>query len=94
MVGEKGSASSTSHNNITLEGTSLDQITKYKFLDIWMDKTLPFSLQNLFLIFTMGSTFTPPVKLPLVQMMILLLFNYVDVICRAACKGALRKLVH
>lgn len=104
MVGRKGAASSTSLNITTLEGTSLYQVIEYKYLDVWLDNTVSFSLHinklqakikaKLGFIFKMGSTFTPSAKLTLVQMTILPLFNYGDVIYRAACKSALGKLVH
>lgn len=90
MVGRKGAASSTSLNITTLEGTSLDQVTEYKYLDIWLDNTLSFSLHinklqakikaKLGFIFKMGSTFTPSAKPNLVQMTIFPLFNYGELV--------------
>ena len=101
--GRKGSATPPIGHNITsLEGTTLEQVTEYKYLGIWLDNTLSFlphinKLQSkikakLGFLYRMRSTLTRSAKLTLVQMTILPMLDYGDIIYRSACKGALEKL--
>lgn len=74
-----------------------NQVTKYKYLGIWLDNTLSFSLQakikaKLAFLFRMRSTSTPFAKLAPVKMTIFTLLDYGDVIYRTACESALGKL--
>ena len=98
----KGSAPFLPQEIKTLDGTVLDQVTEYKYLGIWLDNTLSFShhinkLQSkikckLGFLYRMRSTFTSAARLTLVQMVILPMLDYGDVIYRSACKGSLQKL--
>lgn len=86
----------------TSEGLELDIVTSYKYLGVWLDGTLSFSqhiskLQakvksRLGLLYCNRSSFTPAAKLTLIQMTILPMLNYGDVIYRSAGKGALERL--
>lgn len=100
--GRKVSVPLSARDITTLDGAILDQVSEYKYLGIWLDSTLSFShhisrLQSkvkskIGFLYRMRSTFTPSAKLTLVQMTILPMFDYGDVIYRSACKGALQKL--
>ncbi|XP_059181664.1 epidermal growth factor receptor kinase substrate 8-like [Centropristis striata] len=83
-------------NITTSEGTSLDQVTVYKYLGIWLDSTLSFSnhisnIQSrvkakLGFLYRNRFTFTSSAKLTLIKMTILPMIDYGDIIYRSACK--------
>ena len=89
-------------NITTPDGTVLNQVTEYKYLGIWLDSTLSFShhissLQSrvkskLGFLYRMRSTFTASARLTIIQMTILPMLDYGDVIYRSASKGLLQKL--
>ena len=86
----------------TSEGLELEVVTSYKYLGVWLDGTLSFSqhiskLQTkvksrLDFLYRNRSSFTPVAKLTLIQMTILPMLDYRDVIYRSAGKGALKRL--
>ena len=87
----------------TSEGSELEVVTSYKYLEVWLDGALSISQHILKLQTKVTSTlgfryrnrpsFTPAAKLTLIQMTILPLLDYGDVIYRSASKGALEWLV-
>ena len=86
----------------TSEGLELEVVTSYKYLGVWLDGTLSFSqhiskLQakvksRLGFLYRNRSSFTPAAKLTLIQMTILPMLDYGDIIYRSAGKGALERL--
>ena len=84
------------------EGLELEVVTSYKYLGVWLDGTLSFSqhiskLQakvksRLGFLYRNHFSFTPAAKLTLIQMSILPMLDYRDVIYRSAGKGALEWL--
>uniref|UniRef100_A0A673W9L0 BHLH domain-containing protein n=1 Tax=Salmo trutta TaxID=8032 RepID=A0A673W9L0_SALTR len=84
------------------EGSELEVVTSYKYLGVWLDSTLSFSqdiskLQvkvksRLGFLYCNRSCFTPAAKLTLIQMTILPMLDYGDIIYRSAGKGALVRL--
>jgi hypothetical protein len=86
----------------TSEGLELEVVTSYKYFGVLLDSTLAFSqhiskLQakvksRLGLLYRNHSTFTPIAKLTLIQMTILHMLDYGDIIYRSAGKGALEQL--
>ena len=85
----------------TYEGLELEVVTSYKYLGVWIDGALSFSqhiskLQakvksRLVFLYRNRSSFTPAAKLTLIQMTILPMLDYGDVIYRSAGKGALER---
>ena len=86
-------------DNIREDSSELEVVTSYKYLGVWLDGTLSFS-QNISKLQAkvksrLGSldcnrsSFTPAVKLTLIQMTML---DYGDIIYRSAGKGALERL--
>ena len=83
----------------TSEGLELEVVTSYQYLGVWLDSTLSFSqhiskLQakvksRLGFHYHNRSPFTIAVKLTLIQMTIIPMLDYGDVIYRLADKGAL-----
>ena len=83
----------------TSEGLELEVVTSYKYLGVWLDGTLSFSqhiskLQakvksRLGFLYRNRSSFTPAAKLTLIQMTILCMLDYGDVIYTLVGKGAL-----
>ena len=86
----------------TFEGLDLEVVTSYKYLGVWLDGTLSFSQQisklqgkvksRLGFLYRNRSSFTPAGKLTLIQMIVLPMLDYQDVIYRSAGKGALKQL--
>ena len=86
----------------TSDDLELEVVTSYKYLGVWLDGTLFFSLKISKLQSIVKSThgflyrnrsfFTPVAKLTLIQMTILPMLDYRDVIYRSAVKGALEQL--
>ena len=83
----------------TSEGLELEVVTSYKYLGVWLDSTLSFSQHISKLqakvksrLYRNRSSFTPAAKLTLIQMTILPMLDYGDVIYRSAGKGALNRL--
>ncbi|CDQ80192.1 unnamed protein product [Oncorhynchus mykiss] len=78
----------------TSDGLELEIVTSYKYLGVWLDGTLSFSqhiskLQAnvksiLGFLYCNRSSFTPAAKLTLIQMTILPMLDYGDVIYRSA----------
>uniref|UniRef100_A0A3B1KHQ9 Reverse transcriptase domain-containing protein n=1 Tax=Astyanax mexicanus TaxID=7994 RepID=A0A3B1KHQ9_ASTMX len=87
---------------VTLEGDKIGQVNEYKYLGIWLDNTLSFSthinkLQSnvkskIGYLYRTRSSLSRNTKLTLVQMTILPMFDYGDVVYRSACKSLLHKL--
>jgi hypothetical protein len=83
----------------TSEGLELEVVTSYKYLGVWLDNTLSFSqhisnlqakvTSRLGFLYCNHSSFTPAAKLTLIQMTILPMLDYGDIIYRSASKGAL-----
>jgi hypothetical protein len=83
----------------TSEGLELEVVTSYKYLGVWLDFTLSFSqhisklLANvksrLGFFYRNHSSFTPAAKLSLIQMTILPMLDYGDILFS---KGALERL--
>ena len=86
----------------TSECLELEVVTSYKYLGVWLDSTLSFSqhiskLQakvksRLCFLYRNRSSFTLAAKLTLIQMTILPMLHYGDIIYRLAGKGALEWL--
>ena len=86
----------------TSEGLELEVVTSYKYLGVWLDGTLSFSRyiskleakvkSRLGFLYRNHSSFIPAAKLTLIQMTILPMPDYADVIYRSAGKGALEWL--
>jgi hypothetical protein len=86
----------------TDEGLELEVFTSYKYLGVRLDGTLSFSqhiskLQakiksRLGFLYRNHSSFTPAAKLTLLQMTILHMLDYGDVIYRSSGKGALKRI--
>ena len=86
----------------TSEGLELEVVTSYKYLGVWLEGTLSFSqhiskLQakvksRLGFLYRNRSSFTPAAKLSLIQMTILPILDYGDIIYRSAGEGALERL--
>ena len=86
----------------TSEGLELDVVTSHKYLGVWLDVALSFSqhiskLQakvksRLRFLYRNRSSFAPAAKLTLIQMTILPMLDYGDIIYRFAGKGALKQL--
>ena len=86
----------------TSEGLELEVVTAYKYLGVWLDGTLSFTqhiskLQakvksRLGFLYRNRTSFTPAAKLTLIQMTILPVLDYGDIIYRLAGKGALERL--
>ena len=86
----------------TSEGLELEVVTSYKYLWVWIDGTLAFSqhiskLQakvksRLGFLYRNHSSFTTAAKVTLIQMTILPMLDYGDVIYRSAGKGAIEWL--
>ena len=84
------------------EGLKLEAVTSYKYLGERLDGTLSLSqhiskLQakvktRLGFLYRNRSSFTPAAKLPLIQITILPMLDYGEVIYRSAGKGALERL--
>ena len=73
---------------VAADGQNLQLVSTYKYLTKLQSKVkarLSFLYRN-------RSSFTTSAKLTLVQMTVLPLFDYGDVIYRSACKGALERL--
>ena len=87
---------------VAADGQNLQLVSTYKYLGDWIDSNLSFAdhltkLQSkvkarLSFLYRNRSSFTTSAKLTLVQMTVLPLFDYGDVIYRSACKGALERL--
>ncbi len=98
----KGATPPPALNITTSTGTPLDQVSVYKYLGIWLDSTLSFSnhisnLQSkvkakLGFLYRNRLTFTTSAKLTLINLTILPMLDYGDIIYRSACKGILSKL--
>ena len=79
------------------EGLELELVTSYRYLGVWLDGTLSFSLHISKLQVKVKSrlgnrcSFTPAAKLTLIQMTILPMLDYGDIIYRSAGKGALSR---
>ena len=86
----------------TPEGLELEVVTSYKYLGVWLDGAPSFSqhiskLQanvksRLGFLYRNRSSFPTAAKLKLIQMTILPMIDYGDVIYRSAVKGALEWL--
>ena len=86
----------------TYEGLELEVVASYKYLGVWLDGTLSFSQHILKLqandksilgfLYRNRSSITPAAKLTLIQMTILPMLDYLDVLYRSAGKGALERL--
>ena len=86
----------------TSEGLELEVVTSYKYFGVWLDGTLSFSqhisnLQatvkyRLGFLYRNRSSFTPDAKLTLIQMTLLPMLDYGDIIYRLAGKSALERL--
>ena len=86
----------------TSEDLEIEVVTSYKYLGVWIDVTLSFSqhisnLQanvksRLGFLYRNRSSFTPAAKLTLIQMSILPMLDYEDIIYRSVGKGALERL--
>ena len=86
----------------TSEGLEVDVDTSYKYLGVWLDGALSFSqhiskLQakvksRLGFLYRNCSSFTPAAKLTLIQMNILPMLEYGDIIYRSVFEGALERL--
>jgi hypothetical protein len=86
----------------TCEGLELEVVTSYKYLGVWLDRTLIFSqsiskLQaevksRLGFLYRNRSSFTMAANLSLNQMTILPMLDYGDIIYRSAGKAALKQL--
>jgi hypothetical protein len=77
---------------ITTEGLELEVVTSYKYMGVWLDGTLSFSQHISKLQVKVNrnrSSFTPATKLTMIQMTILLMQDYGDVMYRSAGNGAL-----
>ena len=82
----------------TSEGLGLEVVNLYKYLGVWLDGTLSFSqliskLQakiksRLGFLYCNRSSFIPAAKLTLIQMTVLSMLDYGEVIYRSAGKGA------
>lgn len=87
---------------LAADGHKLDLVSSYKYLGVWIDSSLSFaehlsSLQSkvkarLSFLYRNRSSFTATAKRSLVQLTVLPLFDYGDVVYRSACKGALERL--
>jgi hypothetical protein len=87
---------------LPLEGLELEVVTSYNYLGVWLDCALSLSqhiskLQakvksRLGFLYHNRSSFTPAAKLTLIQMTILTMLDYGDIIYRSAGKGALERL--
>jgi hypothetical protein len=85
----------------TSEGLEFEGVTSYKYLGVWLDGTLSFSqpiskLQvkvksRLGFLYRNHSFFITAAKLTLIQMTILPMLDYGDIIYRSAGKGALER---
>ena len=86
----------------TSEGLELEVVTSYKYLGVWLDGSLSFSqhiskLQakvrgNQVSIYRNRSSFPPAARLTLIQITILPMLDYREVLYRSAGKGALERL--
>jgi hypothetical protein len=86
----------------TSEGLELEVGTLYKYLGVWLDGALYFSQHiskmqakvksRLGFLYRNRSSFTTAAKLTLIQMTILHMLDYGDIIYRSAGKGALERL--
>lgn len=98
----KGATSPPPLNIHTCEGATLEHVSVYKYLGIWLDSSLSFSyhiskLQSkvkakLGLLYRHRHSFTSSSNLTLTKMTILPTFDFGDTIYRSACKGTLSKL--
>ena len=87
---------------MTADGQKLDLVSSYKYLGFWTDSSLSFTEHLSFLqskvktrlsfLYRNRSLFTATSKSSLVQLTVLPLFDYGDVIYRSASKGALERL--
>ena len=86
----------------TSESLEIEVVTSYKYLGVWLDSTLSFSqhiskLQakvksRLGFLHRNRTSFTSAAKLTLIQMAILPMLDYEDIVYRSAGKGALEWL--
>ena len=86
----------------TSEGLELEVVTSFKYSGVWLDGTLSFFLHisklqakvtsRLGFLYCNRFSFTPAAKLTLIQMTILLMLDYGDIIYRSADKGVLERL--
>ena len=85
----------------TSGGLELEVVISYKYLGVWLDSTLSSQhiskpqakvKSRLGFLYRNLSSFTPAANLTLIQMTILPMLDYEDVIYRSAGKGALEQL--
>ncbi|KAJ8343940.1 hypothetical protein SKAU_G00312690 [Synaphobranchus kaupii] len=100
--GKKSSVPISPPHIRTLSGMTLEQVSEYKYLGIWLDNTLSFFhhinkfqakvKSKIGFLYRMRSSFTLSDRLTLVKMTILPMLDYGDTIFRSACKTTLQKL--